>query len=144
MVVADGCCTIANFAAGPATPVAETETAVRLSAVTLTEFAPAVVPRVSVVLARPLASVIALVGATLPPPLATAKPTGKPATGRLSDARTSTTNGCPSAAPAVPVCPSPLINTSAVGTGTTVTVAEPSRPVGKVAVMTAVPRLPEG
>ena len=81
-----------------------------------TVFVPALLPSVSVLCALPLALVIMLVTLSVPPPAVMANVIGTPANATLSVSRTSTTNGCASAAPGVPCCVSPDIFTSAVAT----------------------------
>mgnify|MGYP000703531644 CR=1 FL=1 len=83
--------------------VAEKLTAPMPAAAALTVLAPATPPRVSVVLACPLASVTALAGETEPPPEVTVKSTVVPAWGLPLAARTSTTNGWLSAVPTSPL-----------------------------------------
>ena len=93
-------------------------------------------------LARPTASDVTVAVVTAPPAVTALKVIGVPGTGRLSAACTSTTRGCGRTLPATPVCPPPLITTSFVAGGTTVSLDVPTMPVGVVAVRVVKPRLP--
>ncbi len=120
---------IASFAAAPAVPVAVNRTGlpVRPVAVAVSVFAPAVVPRVQeVTAAMPLAFVsTAVVGLTVPPPVATAKVTDWPATGLPLASRTITDGGVATAVPTVAVCPLPAFTATWVATpAVTVTVPD--------------------
>ncbi len=65
-----------SFVAGPGLPVTVNK-ALTLPAAILMRFVPAIVPRVTVAVARPLASEVALAGETEPFPASTLKFTGK-------------------------------------------------------------------
>ena len=81
-------------------------------------------------LARPSESVTPAVNSTEPPGVTAANVTGTPRTGRLSIARTSTTNGSGRVRPTVSLCRSPEILSNWVGTGMNVTRVESSFPLG--------------
>src|SRR5712692_4266935 len=105
--VLDGCVVIASFVAAPAVPVAVNVTGLPISAsaVAVKVFGPAVVPSVQeVTAAMPLAFVsTAVVGLTVPPPVATAKVTAMPATELPLASRTITDGGVATAVPTVAV-----------------------------------------
>lgn len=105
-------------------------------------YEPDVGPSTRVVLARPVASVTAVAVVTLAPPVIARNVTGTPETGPLSDACTSTTNGCGSVVPAGPVWLLPLITTRRDATGTSVMRAVPVTPSGVIALTVTVPRRP--
>src|SRR5713101_2698180 len=109
--VLDGCVVIASFVAAPTVPVAVNTTGLPISAsaVAVKVFAPAVVPRVQEVAAAiPLAFVsTAVVGLTVPPPVATAKVTATPATGLPLASFTITAGGMSTAVPTVAAWASP-------------------------------------
>ena len=73
-----------------------------LPRVAVAVFMPAVVPRVRVFVARPLESVVLVIEASVPPPLATAQVTEVEGTGFPSESVMSTTKEEPRADPAVP------------------------------------------
>src|SRR5207245_5150789 len=105
--VPDGGVVIASCAAAPATPVAVNVTGlpVRPVAVAVNVFGPAAVPSVQdVTAAIPLAFVsTAVVGLTVPPPVATAKVTATPATAFPLASFTITDGGMSTAVPTVAV-----------------------------------------
>jgi hypothetical protein len=112
----------------PAVPVAVNVTGLPLSVpdVAVRVFVPAVGPKVQLVTAAtPLAFVVtAVVGLTVPPPEATAKVTGTPATGLLNASRTITPGGVATAVPAVAVWLLPALTAIALAAAAvTVTVA---------------------
>ena len=74
----------------------------------LTVLLPAPGPNVRDVLASPLALVVAVAGEIVPPPAVTLKVTTVPACGKPLVPVILTTSGFCSAAPALPVCASPL------------------------------------
>jgi hypothetical protein len=84
-----------------AVPLAAT-VMVAVPAVTVRTLFPAVLPSVQVVLARPLASDVALAGETVPPPVVTANVTVAPGRGWSSLPRTRTWMGAGSVWPATP------------------------------------------
>src|SRR5713101_4063006 len=105
--VLDGCVVSASCVAAPATPVAVKDTGLpaSASAVAVSVFGPAAVPKVhAVTAAMPLALVVtAVVGVTVPPPPVTAKVTATPATGLPLPSLTITDGGMTTAVPTVAV-----------------------------------------
>src|SRR5574341_2120782 len=82
----------------------------------LSAFAPVTVPRVQLpTRATPVASVVGVAPATLPPPAVTAKVTPTPGTGLLSASRTTTLGAVANARPTTAACPSPSLMASEPG-----------------------------
>ncbi len=113
--VVEGCRTITSWVAAPGAPVAMKVTGFGVmppgAAVAVSELGPATVPSVhEIAVAMPEALVVtAATGRTDPPPLATANVTETPETGLRLASRTSTAGAVLTAAPAVAVCPSPVL-----------------------------------
>ncbi len=116
-----GWVTNARTRGGPARPVAVAVVVPPVTplAVAVMACAPSEAPRVQVVDASPLASVVSTSADSEPPPAVTAKATTTPCTPRLSAARTRATTGSGSAVPTGPLCASPLCTWMADGTGWT-------------------------
>ncbi len=104
-------------------------------------WAPGVVPSTPVTLARPSAPAVTVVSAGAPPESERNR-TPTPPTGRLSDARTSTSSGVLSGCPGAASCPPPAMLRSWVGSGTNVTVTESPTPAGVRARTRTVERVP--
>ena len=102
--------------AEPATPVAWNVTGARLAHDAVRLSAPALVPRVQLpTVATPLALVTAGAPVTAPPPLATAKVTDAPGTGRPFASVTRTLGSTDTALPATADCASPAWSTIRAG-----------------------------
>jgi hypothetical protein len=100
------------LAGGPAVAVAENVTAAAPGAVAVTTFCPVVVPRVSVVLARPKASVFTVVAESVPPPAVTANVTETLPSGVPPADHNPTANGRVRVDPTGAVCPFPATTLS--------------------------------
>ncbi len=136
--------TLAIWAAAAAVAFSAAVTGVSPETVAVTLCAPAVLPRVTVVWALPPASVTAVSGLGVAPPVPDANATTMPGTPAPPADRTCTTTGWGSAAPAAPVCPPPLTSATLEGGAEIVIVAVSLSPASVAPMTRVVPAVPLG